>query len=297
MPCRQRTKQWANLEGVRRRVGRTNGRRTIANSQTFWRVKRGPPKNGKPQSARSQVGPREHRDQIVSSNSNVSAVATSPITLVGIGASAGGIEALGRFFDAMPADSGCAFVVVLHLDPTRESEMARILSARTTMPVAQVKDGMRIAPDHVYVIAPDTDLKVRDGELHVSKPSEPRGQRHPVDVLFSSIAAEQRERAIAIVLSGTGNNGTEGLKEIRAEGGMSLVQSPETAKFDGMPRSAIDAGMADHILAAGRDAGDGASLRPPRATSPLRSMSRPSPPRGEATVEQVLELSARRARA
>jgi two-component system CheB/CheR fusion protein len=249
--------------------------------------KRGPPKNGKPQSARSQVGPREHRDQIVSSNSNVSAVATSPITLVGIGASAGGIEALGTFFDSMPTDSGCAFVVVLHLDPTRESEMARILSGRTKMPVAQVKDGMSIAPDHVYVIAPDTELKVRDGELHVSKPSVRRGQRHPVDVLFSSIAVEHRERAIAIVLSGTGNNGTEGLKAIRAEGGMSLVQSPETAKFDGMPKSAIDAGMADHIL-------------PPEemAETVLRYVRHEYasvnvevvPPRGEATVEQVLDF-------
>lgn len=169
--------------------------------------------------------------------------------VIGIGASAGGIEALGRFFDAMPADSGCAFVVVLHLDPKRESELARILSAHTTMPVVQVEDGMRLVTNHVYVIAPDSDLKVSDGGLHVSKPTEPRGQRHPVDVLFSSLAVYQRERAIAIVLSGTGSNGTEGLRDIRAEGGMSLVQSPETAKFDGMPRSAISAGMADHVLA------------------------------------------------
>ena len=113
--------------------------------------------------------------------------ANTPLTMpvVGIGASAGGIEALGRFFDAMPPDSGCAFVVVLHLDPRHESEMAHILSARTTMPVAQVKDGMRIAPDHVYVIAPDTDLRVHEGALQVSRPSTPRGQRHPVDVLFA----------------------------------------------------------------------------------------------------------------
>jgi two-component system CheB/CheR fusion protein len=173
--------------------------------------------------------------------------ATVPV--IGIGASAGGIEALSRFFDAMPADSGCAFVVVLHLDPKRESELARILSAHTTMPVVQVEDGMRLVTNHVYVIAPDSDLKVSDGGLHVSKPTEPRGQRHPVDVLFSSLALYQRERAIAIVLSGTGSNGTEGLRDIRAEGGMSLIQSPESAKFDGMPRSAISASMADHVLA------------------------------------------------
>lgn len=174
------------------------------------------------------------------------------IPVVGIGASAGGIEALGSFFDAMPVDSGCAFVVVLHLDPNRESEMARILGGRTTMPVVQVEDGMALAPDHVYVIAPATDLRVAEDGLKVSKPSKPRGQRHPVDVLFSSIAAERRERSIAIVLSGTGSNGTEGLKEIRAEGGMSLVQTPDTAKFDGMPRSAIASGLADHVLAPDR---------------------------------------------
>ena len=117
------------------------------------------------------------------------------------------------------------------------------------MPVAQVQDGMPIAPNHVYVIAPDTDLRVYEGALRVSRPSTPCGQRHPVDVLFASIATEQRERAIAIVLSGTGNNGTEGLKAIRDQGRSELGANPETAKFDGMPRSAIAADMADHVLA------------------------------------------------
>ncbi|RVD19966.1 chemotaxis protein CheB, partial [Mesorhizobium sp. M4A.F.Ca.ET.020.02.1.1] len=128
-------------------------------------------------------------------------VESPTISVVGIGASAGGIEALGRFFDAMPADSGCAFVVVLHLDPKHESEMARVLASHTTMQVAQVVDGMRIVSDRVYVIAPDTDLKISDGGLHVSRPAEVRGNRHPVDVLFRSLASDQRKRAIAIVLS------------------------------------------------------------------------------------------------
>ncbi|MGH7100781.1 MAG: chemotaxis protein CheB [Acetobacteraceae bacterium] len=169
--------------------------------------------------------------------------------VVGIGASAGGIEALRRFFEAMPPDSGCAFVVVLHLDPTRQSEMARVLASQTPMPTAEVEDGMRLQPDHVYVIAPDSDLEIVGGGLRVGKPTAPRGQRHPVDVLFASLAKDRREGAIAIVLSGTGSNGTVGLKEIMAEGGMSLVQDPETAKFDGMPRSAIAAGVADRVLA------------------------------------------------
>lgn len=216
-------------------------------------------------------------------------------TVVGIGASAGGIEALGRFFEAMPSNSGCAFVVVLHLDPDRESEMAHILAARTAMPVAQIQDGMQIDRDHVYVIAPDTELEVRNGRLEVSKPSDARGHRHPVDVLFKSLAADQHERAIAIVLSGTGSNGTDGLKEIRAEGGMSLVQTPETAKFDGMPRSAIAADMADHILA------------PEKMPETIIAYTRhgyvvapaepgPASPDDQATIEQVLELLRARAR-
>lgn len=213
---------------------------------------------------------------------------SAAIPVVGIGASAGGIEALGSFFDAMPADSGWAFVVVLHLDPKRESEMARILSGRTSMPVVQVQDGMALAPDHVYVIAPDTDLKLADGRLKVSKPSEPRGQRHPVDVLFASIAA-QRERSVAIVLSGTGSNGTEGLKEIRAEGGMSLVQTPETAKFDGMPRSAIAAGLADHVLAPDKMPETLlAYVHHGYVSAPAEV--EPTSSTGEATIEQVLEV-------
>ncbi len=169
--------------------------------------------------------------------------------IVGMGASAGGIEAYSRFFDAMPDDSGAAFVLVLHLDPTRESQMAKVLAAHTAMPVVQVEDQMRILPNHVYVIAPDRDLTVTAGILHLIKPAEKRGHRHPVDVLFRSLAADQGERVIAVVLSGTGSNGTDGLKEVRAAGGLILVQDPQTAKFDGMPRSAIAAGMADHILA------------------------------------------------
>jgi two-component system, chemotaxis family, CheB/CheR fusion protein len=169
--------------------------------------------------------------------------------VVGIGASAGGVEALSRFFDAMPPDSGAAFVIVLHLDPTRESQMAHVLSSHTKMSVVQVADDMQIVSNTVYVIAPDKDLTVRGGTLHLANPAESRGHRHPVDVLFRSLAADQGERTIAIILSGTGSNGTDGLKEVKAAGGLILIQDPPTAKFDGMPRSAIAAGMADHIVA------------------------------------------------
>jgi PAS domain S-box-containing protein len=216
------------------------------------------------------------------------------IPVVGIGASAGGIEALSQFFDAMPSDSGCAFVVVLHLDPKRESELARILSAHTTMPVFQVEDGMAIAANHVFVIAPDSDIKVRAGVLHISTPSEPRGHRHPVDVLFQSLAEDQRQRAMTIVLSGTGSNGTDGLKTIRAEGGMSLVQAPETAKFDGMPQSAISAGMADHVLAPADMPEVLLAYIRHDYVSAVADVEKTSPP-ASATIEQVLEILRARA--
>ena len=171
------------------------------------------------------------------------------IPVVGLGASAGGIEALTEFFDATPADSGLAFVVVLHLDPTKESQLASILALHTPMPVAEIEDGMVIAPNHVYVIAPNHDLTLDGDTLRLTEPSQPRGRRHPVDVLFTSLAKQREERTAAIVLSGTGTNGTQGLKEIKAAGGLILVQDPVHARFDGMPRSAIGAGLADHVLA------------------------------------------------
>jgi two-component system CheB/CheR fusion protein len=169
--------------------------------------------------------------------------------VVGIGASAGGIEALNRFFDAMPGNSGLAFVIVLHLDPTHASELAPIISRHTTMPVVEIADGMPIEANCAYVIAPDKSLTIDGDRLRLSEPAEPRGHRHPVDVLFASLADQRRERAIAIVLSGTGSNGTQGLKEIQASGGLTLAQDPDTARFNGMPRAAIAAGAADHVFA------------------------------------------------
>ena len=173
------------------------------------------------------------------------------IPIVGLGASAGGIEALIEFFDAMPADSGVAFVVVLHLDPTKESQLASVLGLHTQMPVVEIEDGTGIRPDHVYVIAPNHDLTLDGDTLRLTESTQPRGRRHPVDVLFKSLAEQRRERTAAIILSGTGTNGTQGLKEIKAAGGLILVQDPAGARFDGMPRSAIGAGLADHVLAAG----------------------------------------------
>jgi two-component system, chemotaxis family, CheB/CheR fusion protein len=178
-------------------------------------------------------------------------VSSHAVPVVGVGASAGGIEAFTQLLGAMPPDSGAAFVLVLHLDPTRESQLSSILERHTRMPVAQVADGMQLRADHVYVIAPASDVTLQGDTLRLSKPAQPRGHGHPIDVLFRSLAEQRRERAVAIVLSGTGTNGTQGIKEIKAAGGLILVEDPSTARFDGMPRSAIGAGMADHVLSPG----------------------------------------------
>ena len=168
--------------------------------------------------------------------------------IVGIGSSAGGLEALEKLFDAMPPDTGAAFVVVAHLDPTRESHLSELLSRRTRMPTVAVEGATRIEPNHVYVIAPDQALMLDGGVLHPSKPKEPRAQRRPVDVFFRSLAENQKERAIAIVLSGTGTNGAAGLRFIKSEGGIVMAQEPSTAAHAGMPQSAIATGLVDLVL-------------------------------------------------
>ncbi len=173
-----------------------------------------------------------------------------PFTVVGIGASAGGVEAFVEFFDALPDDTGMAFVLVQHLPPQRESLMADILSKHTRMPVQQVADGMAVRPNQVYVIRPGHTLTIRDGHLHLGEPLEARGHQRPVDDFFRSLAEEQRERAVCVILSGMGSNGTAGAQMVKAVGGVCVAQDPDQAKFPSMPRTLIDAGMADYVLRA-----------------------------------------------
>jgi two-component system CheB/CheR fusion protein len=170
--------------------------------------------------------------------------------VVAIGASAGGLEALEQFLGQTPSNTGMAYIVVQHLDPTRDALLSRLLQRCTAMPVLEAKHGMRIKPDCVYVIAPNTELSVLDDNLNVSLPSEPRGLRLPVNVLFSSLASVQGERAIAVILSGMGSDGTLGMQAIQAMGGLTVAQEPTSAQFDSMPRSAIEAGCADIIAPA-----------------------------------------------
>ena len=170
--------------------------------------------------------------------------------IVGIGASAGGLLALEEFLSQTPADSGMAYIVVQHLDPTHKALLPELLQRFTSMPVHEASHAMRISPDSIYVIPPNTELSVSNGRLKLAKPAEPRGMRLPVNVLFSSLASVQGERAIAVILSGMGSDGTLGMQAIKAVGGLNAVQEPNSAQFDSMPKSAIAAGCADIVAPA-----------------------------------------------
>ena len=174
--------------------------------------------------------------------------AASACPVVGIGASAGGLEAFEAFFRACPTDTHMAFVLVPHLDPSHVSLLSEILQRSTGMPVLEAVDGLPIAPDHVYIIPPNRDMALLDGVLQVTIPEQARGQRMPIDVFMRSLADDQAAGAVGIILSGTATDGTQGLRAILAAGGICMVQEPATAKYDGMPQSAIEAGCATHIL-------------------------------------------------
>jgi two-component system CheB/CheR fusion protein len=168
--------------------------------------------------------------------------------VVGIGASAGGLDACSRLMDALRADSGMAFILVQHLDPTHESMMVGLLSERTKMTVLQATGGMRLAPNHLYVIPPGTYLSVADGRLVLSRPAARHGARLPFDFLLHSMAEDCGSRAACIVLSGTGADGSLGLRAVKAKGGLVIAQDPQEADHGGMPRSAIQTGDVDLIL-------------------------------------------------
>src|ERR1700726_4745129 len=177
-----------------------------------------------------------------------SARAKLPFPVVGIGASAGGVEALRTFFAATPATSGAAYVIIQHLSPEHQSLMAEILGRCTPMAVREIEEGMGVEPNHVYVIRPGRTVTLEDGKLRLGEPVEQRGHRRPVDDFFRSLAREQKEHAIAVVLSGTGTNGTAGAQAIKAAGGLCIAQNPKSADFPGMPQSLIYVGYADQLL-------------------------------------------------
>ncbi len=173
-------------------------------------------------------------------------------SVVGIGASAGGLAAFEAFFSGMPAgtDPGMAFVLVQHLAPDHKSILTELVKRYTRMEVFEVADGMAVKPNCAYIIPPNRDMALLNGTLQLLEPAAPRGHRLPIDFFFRSLAQDQRERAIGIVLSGTGSDGTQGVRAIKGEGGMAMAQNPKSTEYDGMPTSAIATGLVDYVLPA-----------------------------------------------
>jgi len=168
--------------------------------------------------------------------------------VVGIGASAGGLEAFRQLLEHLPTDTGMAFVLVSHLDPTHKSILTELLARRTKLPVTEVSDGMRVEPNNVYVLPPNTSMAIAEGILHLQPREEGRAGRHPIDYFLRTLAEDQTHRAIGVILSGTDSDGTLGLEAIKSEGGITFAQDAKSAKYDGMPRSATAAGHVDFVL-------------------------------------------------
>ena len=195
-----------------------------------------------------QVGTAPRRPRRRSSPRRGSALGHDSFPVVGLGASAGGLDAARRLLAALPPGTGMAFILIQHLDPTHASMMVDLLAGHTPMTVQQAADGMPLEREHVYLIPPGRYLSIRDGALRLSEPRERHGARLPFDFFLRSLAEELGERAICVILSGTGGDGSLGLKAVKEKGGLVIAQDPDEAEYDGMPRSAIMTGAVDLVL-------------------------------------------------
>jgi two-component system, chemotaxis family, CheB/CheR fusion protein len=210
--------------------------------------------------------------------------------VVGIGASAGGLKAFETFFSGMPADAdpGMAFVLVQHLAPDHKSILTDLIRRYTRMQVFEAEDGMSVRPNCAYIIPPNRDMAFLKGTLQLLEPTSPRGQRMPIDFFFRSLAQDQHERAIGVVLSGTGSDGTIGIRAIKGEGGMVIVQTPESTEYDGMPRNAIATGLVDYELPPAEMAAQLIAY----TTHAFGKLPRPAapPPRAESALKKIFVL-------
>ncbi len=213
--------------------------------------------------------------------------------VVGIGASAGGLEAFRQLLKHLPVDTGMAFVLVQHLDPTHESILTELLSRCTRMAVSEVRDGMGVEPDHLYIIPPNTNMAIAEGVLRLLPREEARLRHRPIDYFLRTLAEDQGHRAIGVILSGTASDGTPGLEAIKAEGGITFAQDPKSAGYDGMPHSAIAAGHVDFILTPEGIATELARIsRHPYVvpTATITSVGEEIPPTGQNGFRKILTL-------
>jgi len=194
----------------------------------------------------------------------------STFPIVAIGASAGGLEAFSKLLRALPPQPGLALVFIPHLDPTHESALVELLSRTTTLPVHQAAEGMRVACNAVYVLPPNSDMTIADGVLHLAKREPGRRQHMPIDTFFKSLAGDQLSKAVGVILSGTANDGTLGLASIRDVAGVTFAQDSDSAKYDGMPNSAIAAGVVDYVLSPERIAEELTRVHRPSEEEPSK---------------------------
>ena len=192
------------------------------------------------------------KESIISSKEKDTVSHTADFPIVGIGASAGGLEALEQFLGNVPEKSGMAYIVIQHLDPTQKGMLPELLQRVTKMKVLQVVDHMSVKPDCVYVIPPNATMSILKRTLYLFEPVEARGLRLPIDFFFRSLADDQKERSIGLILSGMGSDGSLGLRAIKEKNGIVMVQDPATAKFDSMPRNAIESVNVDVVAPVGK---------------------------------------------
>ncbi len=214
-----------------------------------------------------------------------------PFPIVGIGASAGGFEAFAEMLGVLPVDTGMAFVLIQHLDPTHESMLAHLLARKSKLPVSQVTDGMIVEPNQVYVIPPNAQMGIRNGSLELVKRA-PAGERNmPIDHFFQSLAVSRKDGAIGVILSGTATDGTLGFESIKAEGGITFAQDEGSAKYFGMPASAITAGCVDFVLPPKKIAAELSRIGHDARLSPLFTASEtPSLPAADGDLRKLLLL-------
>jgi two-component system, chemotaxis family, CheB/CheR fusion protein len=188
------------------------------------------------------------RKAAIKDNEHKKAEGGGDFPIVGIGASAGGLETLQAFFSKIPVNVDIAFVIIQHLSPKYKSIMAELLAKHTSLTVRQIEDGTRVLPGCIYLNPPEKNVAIFNSSLHLMEPIKDSGINMPIDFFFRSLSEDQKERAIGIIVSGTASDGTLGIKAIKGEGGMAMAEDPDTAKYDGMPRSAVATGLIDFIV-------------------------------------------------
>jgi two-component system CheB/CheR fusion protein len=229
---------------------------------------------------------KKTEDEVHDAERSIRPRAGRPFMIVGVGASAGGYEAFAQLLECLPLDTGMAFVLVQHLDPTHESKLTELLSRSTKMPVVEIRDRTTVQPNHIYIIPPNRLLTISEGQLQLKPRRRQDGPNLPIDHFFSSLARDQGNRALGIVLSGYGADGTHGLEQIKAEGGITFAQDEKSAKFYGMPGAALQSGCVDFVLP---PAGMARELERVSRYAPFRR-AKPAPPAEPSVPEADADL-------